>query len=228
MLGKLHDQPVASFRLRLETSGRTRFFDQQNFALYLIGEQENESEHPVFRGLYNAGRPSIFVPAWIDGEFVEDSEVRGQAIWRRDALTGTPLVAKGIAEQLGTLIPPGGRLWFAYEAFEGEGEGDLARETRKLLADKIPLAVTPLGFLLFSAGCWVGLRDWDIPEGGREGPRKLQGNKPNDRNHAQLRAQELSHDLESFLNRQDAITDVLRERANAILSALANPLFGSV
>jgi hypothetical protein len=36
---------------------------------------------------------------------------------------------------------------------------------------------TPLGYRLFQAGV-RSYRDWYIPEGGREGPRKLQGFKP--------------------------------------------------
>lgn len=176
LLDSLNDQVLGSSTLRVETIGHIRFFDQRHFALYL-------SDVLVFRGLYNAGRPSIHVPTWIDGEFVEN------------ALDET--IAEEIARRLGALIAPGGRLWFAYETFEDDGE--LARETRAALAARVPLIATPMGWLLFCAGCWAGMRDWDIPEGGREGPRKLQGNKPLNNNDAQRCANEIRVALERFV-----------------------------
>ena len=47
--------------------------------------------------------------------------------------------------------------------------------TARALAAGVPPVATPLGALLFDLGCGVAFRDWYISEGGREGPRKLQG-----------------------------------------------------
>lgn len=196
LLDSLNNQIVGASKLRVETIGRVRFFDQRHFALYL-------SDALVFRGLYNAGRPSIHVPMWIDGEFVEN------------ALEVT--IAEEIAWRLGALIPPGGRLWLAYETFGDEG--DLARETRAALTACVPLITTPMGWLLFCAGCWAGMRDWDIPEGGREGPRKLQGNKPLNDDNARRCAAEIKIVLKRFVDRMahDEIWQRAQERARKIL-----------
>lgn len=205
LLDSLNDQMIGAYTLRVETLGRARFFDQRHFALYLFDADGHRPAAPVFYGLYNAGRPSIHVPTWIDGEFVE------QAL--------DLIIAEEIARRLGALIPPGGRLWFAYETFGDEGE--LARETRIALAARVPLIATPMGWLLFQAGCWTGMRDWDIPEGGREGPRKLQGNKPVNRDDARWRATEISAILKRFIV-QEADAEISRRaqrRARKILQA---------
>jgi hypothetical protein len=214
MLESLDNRIVGEYRLRVESIGRARFFDQRDFALYLSDARGNSSSDPVFRGRYNAGRPSIYVPSWIDGEFVESAR-------EFDAK-----LAEEIARALGTLIAPGGRMWFAYESFAGEGE--LMRETRAALAQRVPLLATPIGYLLFCADCWIGLRDWDIPEGGREGPRKLQGNKALNAKHAQGRAAEIVRVLEPF-SRQDAVAEVERraqKRAKITIPALRAILMG--
>ncbi len=239
MLDSLNDQPIGSYRLRVEYLGQTRFFDQRDFALYLIDTHSNKSDSPVFRGRYNAGRPSIYVPVWIDGEFVEGETdngrptTEGESSVRRlpssvesktdeqSSVHRLPSpVAETIAQKLGALIPPGGRLWLAYEAFESEGE--MMRETRAGLLANVPLVTTPIGFLLYRADCWVGLRDWHFPEGGREGPRKLQGNKAVNIDHAKQRARESVSELEDFLN-QSAGNEMLKHaqaRAKIVLPPL--------
>jgi hypothetical protein len=188
MLESLNHQTIGAQTLRVQFIGQPRFFDQRDFELYLDARL-------IFRGKYNAGRPSIYVPAWIDGEFVEETPIADD-------------LAQAIASKLGTLIPPGGRMWFAYEAFGVEGA--LMRETRQALVQNLPLITTPLGFLLFRADCWCGLRDWHIPEGGREGPRKLQGNKAINAEHARQRASAILSELETFL-RRDTQTKIERE-----------------
>jgi|GEM_PF-4736608 hypothetical protein len=195
MLESLNEQTIGDKVLHVEYIGKPRFFDQRDFALYL-------GTCLVFRGRYNAGRPSIHVPTWIDGEFVEETPL------------ANPL-AQAIAQKLGALISPGGRLWLAYESFSAEGT--LMRETRWALAQTIPLIITPLGFLLFHAGCWCGLRDWHIPEGGREGPRKLQGNKALDASHARQCAREIVQELNRFLKHHTTLEPSIRSRAETLL-----------
>jgi hypothetical protein len=217
MLDSLNDQPIGDYRLRVESLGQARFFDQLNFALYLLDPQTNDKPRsPIFRGLYNAGRPSIYVPAWIDGEFVEDAT--DSPLPSRERVGARVLEA--IAQKLGALVPPGGRFWLAYESFESEGE--LMRETRAGLLAGIPLVTTPIGFLLFRADCWLGMRDWHFPEGGREGPRKLQGNKAVDTDHRRRRAAECVVELETFQSRH-ADNDLLQRaqaRAKIVLAFL--------
>ena len=192
MLDSLNHQTIGKYHLHVEDVGRTRYFDQRDFAISLIDSHANKLQ--VFRGLYNAGRPSIYVPGWIDGEFIVDPSlalplVRGEQGWGA--------LYEAVANKLGALIPPGGRLWIAYEAFGAEGA--MMRETRAGLRASIPLLTTPIGFLLYRADCWLGLRDWHFPEGGREGPRKLQGNKAANAAHRRARAAEIAPELERFL-----------------------------
>ena len=220
MLEILDGQPIGPFRLHVENVGRARYFDQKDFALYLIDSHSNKSNSPVFRGRFNAGRSSIHVLAWIDGELVENASINGQRIDLTSPLSTTRSLAEEIGRALGVLIPPGGRFWIAYEAFEGEGE--IVRETRAGLAAEFPLVSTPVGFLLFRADCWLGMRNWNFPEGGREGPMKLQGNKALNMEHAHQRARETLAELEKFLEK-NSTTEIERraeERARIILPAL--------
>ncbi len=127
-----------------------------------------------------------------------------------------------IFRRLGELIPPNGRLMVAYEAFSVDSPA--LQETREALRRGVPPLATPVGELLFYADCWLGMRDWYIPEGGREGHRKLQGNKALNAGHRQRRADEALTQLLAFLDEPDADSDALmraaRQRGAAIASAL--------
>jgi hypothetical protein len=84
------------------------------------------------------------------------------------------LVARGLDlrlfEMLSALIPPGGHIMVEYDSPQ-------QRATERMLTLGYPPAVTPTGYRLFQAGC-RSYKNWYISEGGREGPRKLQGFKP--------------------------------------------------
>jgi len=203
LLKSLNDQAVGVYRLWIKAGGRTRHAGQQDFTLCLCEPSGHTPVAAVFRGRYNAGRPSIHVPTWIDGEFLDPVDVAEL----RESLQ------KAIAAKLGMLIPPGGRLWLAYEAFDHDGPW--ARETRAALAARVPLLATPIGELMFHAGCWAGLRDWYIAEGGREGPRKLQGNKAQDDGHARRCAETLIRELDGFMARPSEQEVVVRAQARA-------------
>ena len=85
-----------------------------------------------------------------------------------------------------------------------------------------PPAATELGELLRAAGCDASIRNWDISEGGREGPRKLQGFKPLDDGRALAARQSRDRELRAFLltPRSGAPSDALahaRRRARRLL-----------
>ncbi|MBI3913244.1 MAG: DUF1122 family protein [Chloroflexi bacterium] len=243
MLDSLNNQTIAGYRLRIEPIGRKRFFDQFSFGIYLLDTNNQRSDAPVFRGLYNAGRPSIHVTGWIDGEFVENAVTRDQlsvisdqspVISKQSALSSeksaivTMELAEQLAQKLGALIPAGGILWLAYESYHGEGA--ITLETRQGLKANLPLLTTPIGFLLFRAECWLGLKNWHFPEGGREGPMKLQGNKALNPEHARERARESIAELEAFAARTGNLPTELerraQNRAKIILPALRAIAFG--
>jgi hypothetical protein len=205
MLESLNGQAVGRCYLHVEVVGRPRYADQRDFALYLVDPIRGSSPGPVFQGRYNAGRPTSHIPTWIDGEFCDEGEELGKG----ETLLGA------VARCLGTIIPAGGRLWFAYESL-GE-EGWLQRETRAALAARVPAEATPIGLLLVQAGCWSGMRDWDFPEGGWEGFRKVQGNKPLDAEHAYHSALALVRALRTFTARPASNEVMRRAQARAAL-----------
>jgi len=71
-----------------------------------------------------------------------------------------------------------------------------------VLALGYPQVTSPLGYLMFLAGC-RSYRDWYISEGGREGPRKLQGFKPLNEEIRREKEDQLRRELEALLARRD-------------------------
>ncbi|MFB0544779.1 MAG: DUF1122 family protein, partial [Asgard group archaeon] len=107
-------------------------------------------------------------------------------------------VDEGLFKILGDIIPAGGSFMVSYELFSGEGW--VHSLTNRGLFLGVPPIVTPLGYLLFKAGCGVGFKDWYISEGGNEGPRKLQGFKPIDRGHLLKGLKRNLEGVEKFLD----------------------------
>ena len=106
-----------------------------------------------------------------------------------------------------------------------EYESPEQQDTARSLALGIPPVATLLGYMLFSAGCGAGFKDWYFAEGGGEGARKLQGYKALDEQHAQMKAKELVQELRVFLSRLplaagSELEMAARDRALAILADL--------
>ncbi len=222
-LQSLDGLPLGDFHLRLTTLQQLGYTEQKRFAFHLVDADGCVSDREVLSGLYSAGRPSHFIDGWIDAVVCDHALFAGPSLLAPEfyefAVDG---LLADMFRSLGRLIPPNGRLWLAYEMFSDEGASHL--DTRRALALHFPLVVTPIGYLLFHAGCWLGLRDWYIPEGWREGPRKLQGNKALNREHAERRATETARELLSFLRREpDPAPDLVhsgRQRAIHVLEFL--------
>ena len=69
--------------------------------------------------------------------------------------------------------------------------------------------------------------DWHFAEGGREGPRKLQGYKVLDSRHAKMKTREIVRGLSDFLRQPSSGTmpqleKAARDRALAVLRALSD------
>ncbi len=193
-----------------------RYDDEASFHLYLA-DRGKISSPPVFSGLLNLGRPSAGTRGFLDGCYFPRTQLGGQTIdLQAEGLDG-PLF-----EALGGLIQPGGSFMVAYEMFSGEEE--VHQETWRALTLGIPPAATPLGFLLFQAGC-RGFRNWDIAEGGMEGFRKLQGIKPLDHGRRADLERKLKQELEGFLQARglegyENISTSCQDRANRVLQTL--------
>ncbi len=217
-LDQLNGQRVGEFTLEVEDFAPSRFVNQREFVLYLK-RGETRSESPIVRGTFSEPVAALNLAGWLDGEFIEEARLGDAAVTLLNDTLDDGLGLE-VMRALGATIPPGGRLWLAYERY-GE-EGASVAETREGLLARVPLLATPIGLLLWAADCWLGLRDWHFPEGGREGPRKLQGNKALNSDHSRQRAVQARDELRAFIRRR-ARSDLERRaqhRAEKILKAL--------
>ncbi len=179
-------------RHRLHITTRQRHYIEQRYFELFVDEDGHRFHSPVFTGIYSTGRKSLGIRGWIDGDYYEKVSSDKATL----NLPEFGLDVK-IFKEIGSLIPPGGSLMVAYGMLWGESE--VHKNTSQALNLGIPPIVTPIGYLLFHAGCWAGFKDWYIAEGGNEGPKKLQGFRPLDVNDAKKRAQEITKLLEEFI-----------------------------
>ncbi len=216
-LDNIKDKVLNGYRLHVEMRKRS-YIEQRYFKLHLIDSFDQNSDPPVFMGIYSEGRKSISIKGWIDGDYFEKVSFSGGETLD---LSEKELDIK-LFKLLGDLIPSGGSLMVAYDMIWGES--DVHKITKRSLELGIPPVVTPLGHLLFQAGCGLSIRDWYIPEGGQEGPRKLQGFKPLNEEHARKRTKETVKTLKDFINIElgvhPDIEKPAKKRARKILSLL--------
>jgi hypothetical protein len=121
---------------------------------------------------------------------------------------------------LGALIPKGGSLMVSYSLFANESI--IHRETKVSLDRGYPPVVSPLGYLLFTAGCGFSFKDWYYAEGGREGPEKLQGYKPANPEIERQQSKRMLQSLQAFMQNKDidALARSCKLRANLIMGSL--------
>ncbi|MFB6077074.1 MAG: DUF1122 family protein [Candidatus Nanohaloarchaea archaeon] len=90
--------------------------------------------------------------------------------------------------------------------------------TAEALTADVPPPATPIGFLLWQAGCrWF--KDWYFTEGWMEGDQKLQGNLPVDADHRRERERETAAELEEYLS-GDPDRDACKKLAERVLDTL--------
>jgi hypothetical protein len=168
--------------------GRTSRFGALYFSLHL---ERNGclSRQPILVALYHSGPYPSY--NWIEVAQVND-HLTSEA---GDIGQGIAMDAAGLRRLmalLGELIPPGGHLMLEYESPRWAS-------TARALNLGAPPAATELGELLRAAGCAASIRNWYIPEGGHEGPRKLQGFKPLDEDRARSAREARDRELRDFL-----------------------------
>jgi len=191
-LGRLQGRALGPARL-LMLLGPKNAVGAVYFQAFLKLADGRLSGEPLLLGLHNSGRYPAY--NWIDVIRYEDSA----------AFEGGEGLERRLFRLLGQLIPPGGHLMVEYES---EGQ----RPTERMLTLGVPPVATPLGYLLFLSGCGASFRDWYISEGGREGPRKLQGFKPLDDEDAGRKAGSMAEELGRFLGRTPSKEHRQRER----------------
>jgi hypothetical protein len=206
-LAVLEGEEVAGHHLRVFL-GPTSRFGARYFAIAL-SDQAGRVSRPVLRGLHRSGPLPSY--NWI--EIAETSETA--LVSDGDDIT---IGAQGVERLLRLLVdplPPGGHIMVEYDSPQ-------RAETAHDLAHNVPALATPLGELLFRIGCGAKFKDWQIAEGGAEGPRKLQAYKPLSDEHARRWRREASQELGAFLARGDAQGRSARQRAEALLPLLSD------
>jgi len=188
-LGRLREKDLNSYKLVVLLGTKNRI-GANYFQIFLQTGLGDVSYQPIIIGLHNQGRYPSY--NWIEivrissrlsftsGEQVLDISPEG--------------LIRQLLQSLAELIPPGGHMMVDYDSPEHQ-------DTARSLALGIPPVATPLGYILFLVGCGAGFKDWHFAEGGSEGPRKLQGYKALNEQHAQLRAEKTYQELTTFLSR---------------------------
>ncbi len=194
----------------------SRFVEQAYFVIHIVRNDDVISD-PVFSGIFSAGRLSQFIAGWVDGDYFDAASFPDAS---RISLGELGLDVE-LFKMLGGLVPPGGSLMVSYTLFSKESK--VHRDTKVGLDRGYPPAVTPLGFLLFLAGCGMGFKDWYFAEGGREGPEKLQGYKPLNQQSAGEKAEQMLQELRLFMSRaqhEDSLAHECRSRADIVIQEL--------
>jgi hypothetical protein len=197
----------------------SRFVEQAYFVIHLVRNNESSSD-PVFSGVFSVGRPTQFIAGWVDGDYFDTATFPDA---NRLQLSEFSLDVE-LFKILGGLVPQAGSLMVSYSLFSKESR--IHRETKLSLDRGYPPVVTPLGLLLFLAGCGMGFKDWYFAEGGREGPEKLQGYKPISTDVAREKAEQMLHELREFSRRApgDDLAQQCKSRAEYVMQELQRSL----
>ncbi len=216
-LGRLQGLPLGAYRL-LALLGSKNNVGARYFQLLLVDSDGRMAQEAVAFGLHNSGPYPGY--NWVDVVRYEAApRFRGEAADLRSASLEEPLF-----QALSGLVPAGGHLMVEYES-------PCQKESERILTLGYPPVTSPLGYLLFRVGC-RSFRDWYISEGGREGPRKLQGFKPLNEALAAERTAALRRQVEACLARPESPQHgsygrTARRLAKAALEALAAPSGGA-
>lgn len=198
--------------LSVEIGPRSRVGATQ-FSVYLVSEELGRMVEPAIRGLHHEGE--LPLQHWIevtdyldrpsleDGRFVEIPE-------------GIEL---RIVEALGALVPAGGQLMLEYDS-------PSRSVTASALAAGVPPVATPLGGMMFAAGCGATFSDDGSAAGGRAGRRKLRGSRALDLDHERSRGLQTLAELEKFMGRSKDLDWLVQSQTRPIAEATITILRG--
>mgnify|MGYP002821564151 CR=1 FL=1 len=173
------------------------------FRLYLESSELGRPREPLILGLVNSG-------PYPGHNWVEVIEYRDHLTFGGESGVTIPEgVERLVFSRLAELVPDGGHLMVEYDS-------EARRLTARALAAGVPPRATPVGATLAAAGCGVAFRDWYIAEGGREGPRKLQGFRAVDPDHQRQRNEETLEAMRAFLDHSAHLDWDLQARTRAL------------
>ncbi|MFQ5472864.1 MAG: DUF1122 family protein [Dehalococcoidia bacterium] len=209
-LSHLHERELGVYRL-IVLLGPKNHVGSQYFQLLLTDANGSLAAEPLAQGLYNSGPFPAF--NWVElTRYNSKLDIAGDSV---------DLAADGLDLQLfrllSDLVPAGGHLMVEYDS-------PSQQPSEQVLTRGYPAATSHIGYLMFQVGC-RSYRDWYIPEGGREGPRKLQGFKPWNDEIAREKTKALRKRLSDFVAMGLDATDEdvgpkAMARAHQVLSAL--------
>ena len=223
-LARLHGASLGDYRL-IALLGPKNNVGSRYFQL-LVADGKGRLSHsagpgqspdPLALGLHNTGPFPAF--NWIEmTEYREVLRIGGETLDMPATRLDVALFAL-----LAQFVPPGGHIMVEYDS-------PTHRATERMLTLGFPPVCSPIGYLMFGIGC-RSYRDWYISEGGREGPRKLQGFMPLNDEIRREKAAKLREELAAFLLRsesdpRDEWREVARRTAREVLVVLGEAALG--
>jgi hypothetical protein len=220
-LDGLQDRTLGPFTLQVQLKPRRRVghFDLD---IFLKDNKGRLSCEPIVTGIYSKGNSSSRIFSWLDIHYLNlfafDNGDAG-------VLSELEDLAEGLFEMLGRCIPPGGMIFCSYITDMAWGiESPLHEVTRRCItlnSLEIPPAATPIGRLLYAAGCTnIKAGAYDV-----QGSSRLAGEKALDEEYEKRFRQRLIKQLEIYLARDPNseyknIEDICRTNAGEILGRI--------
>jgi hypothetical protein len=210
-LARLHGAALGEYQL-IALLGPKNNVGSRYFQLFVADGDGRLCDDVLALGLHNTGPFPAF--NWI--EMTQYREVLRIGDETLD-LSATRLDGTLFA-LLAQLVPPGGHIMVEYDS-------PTHRATERMLTLGFPPVCSPIGYLMCGISC-RSYRDWYIAEGGREGPRKLQGFMPLNEEIKGEKTSLLRDQLERFLSGSRAQDHgqwgvLARGNAQAVLQALS-------
>ena len=180
---------------------------------YLVSDELGRTLEPVLHALHHSG--ALPLQHWIEvTDYLDRPTVAGG---------GFVEIPEGIelriVQAVGALVPPGGQLMLGCDS-------PSRSVTASALAAGVPPAATPLGGMMFAAGCGVVVRDHGRAAGGRSGRRKLRGFRANDAEHERVRGMEMFAELEAFMGWSKDLDWLVQSQTRPIAEATITTLRG--
>ncbi len=211
-LSELKRKKLNNYLIKISNISPGRFKEEINFDISLNNINKQTSIEPVIKAKYFSGRGKFYRP-WL--EVYYNNNIKFNKFSMLDLSNSK--IEKKIFKYLSNLLPSGSHIMIVYRNHN---------ETKDGLAKSIPPPATPIGYLLWSAGC-TWFKDWYFSEGLLEGDLKLQGNKPLNIKNRKRNLIQIRNELNTFINSissKESIYIKAKERGKNILKNIINEI----
>jgi len=181
------------------------------FRLLLKSSEFGTTISPVVTGHYDLS--NVHQPNWIEiTRFIAHLPLTdGRYIDLEEEIT------LEVIKALGSVIPPGGSLVVEYES-------PIHSTTELALSAGVPPVASPLGGMLFAAGCGSAFRDRASASGGQAGRRRLQGFRTSNTTSSREEANAMLIELEEFIERSKELDWHVQAQSRPIAEATISAL----